>query len=148
MFRRTASNYWLSRDNEVERESIVELLGDDDLEITTVSTGERAALQALLDRPFDCCVLDLRLPDISGFELLRKVQGEPSLRDVPIVVFTGKELTSDEEAQLKTVAKSIVLKNAQSPERLFDETALFLHRVVADLPKTEAGNAGAVAQFR
>jgi len=121
-------------DNQVESESIVELLSHDDLEITTVSTGQ-SALQALLDRPFDCCVLDLRLPDISGFELLQKVQGEPSLRDVPIVVFTGKELSADEEAQLKTVAKSIVLKNAQSPERLFDETALFLHRVVADRPK-------------
>jgi len=123
-------------DNKVESESIVELLGHDDLEITTVSTGQ-AALQSLLDRPFDCCVLDLRLPDISGFELLQKIQNEPSLRDVPIVVFTGKELSTDEEAQLKTVAKSIVLKNAQSPERLFDETALFLHRVVANLPKTK-----------
>ena len=121
-------------DNKVESDSIVELLGSDDLEIATVSTG-KAALESLLDRPFDCCVLDLRLPDISGFDLLQKVQNEPTLRDVPIVVFTGKELSTDEEAQLKTVAKSIVLKNAQSPERLFDETALFLHRVVANLPK-------------
>jgi len=65
------------------------------------------------------------------------VQGNPDLRDLPIVVFTGKELTDDEEQRLKTVAKSIVLKDVQSPERLFDETALFLHRVVADLPETK-----------
>jgi CheY-like chemotaxis protein len=94
-------------------------------------------MDALLDRPFDCCVLDLRLPDMTGFELLDRVQGEPALRDVPIVVFTGKELTPEEESQLKTVAKSVVLKDVQSPERLFDETALFLHRVVADLPKAK-----------
>ncbi len=123
-------------DNKLESDSIIELLGHDDLEITAVSTGQ-AALQTLLDRPFDCCVLDLRLPDISGFELLEKIQNESSLREVPIVVFTGKELSPGEEAQLKTVAKSIVLKNAQSPERLFDETALFLHRVVANLPKAK-----------
>jgi CheY-like chemotaxis protein len=78
--------------------------------------------------------VDLRLPDMSGFELLERVQAEPSLRDIPIVVFTGKELTPDEEARLRTVAKSIVLKDVQSPERLFDETSLFLHRVIEDLP--------------
>ena len=120
-------------DNPVERDSVVELLGYQDLEITAVGSGAEA-MTALLDRAFDCCVLDLRLPDMSGFELLAKVQAEPALRDVPIVVFTGKELSADEEIQLKTVAKSVVLKDVQSPERLFDETALFLHRVVADLP--------------
>jgi CheY-like chemotaxis protein len=121
-------------DNESERQSIVALLGHDDIEITTASTGAEA-LRALLDRPFDCCVLDLRLPDISGFDLLDKLQLEPALRDVPIVVFTGKTLTSDEEKQLKTRAKSVVLKDVQSPERLVDETALFLHLVVARLPE-------------
>jgi len=87
------------------------------------------------DNPFDCCVVDLRLPDMTGFELLDRVQADAELRDLPIVVFTGKELTDEEERRLKTVAKSIVLKDVQSPERLFDETALFLHRVVADLPE-------------
>ena len=79
-------------------------------------------------------MLDLRLPDMSGFELLEKIQAEPALHDVPVVVFTGKELSPEEEARLKAMAKSIVLKDVQSPERLLDETALFLHRVVADLP--------------
>ena len=120
-------------DNDIERESIVHLLGHDDIEVTTVSTGSEA-MQALLDKPFDCAVLDLRLPDMSGFELLDKIQGEASLRDVPIVVFTGKDLSDEEEKRLKEVAKSVILKDVHSPERLLDETALFLHRVIADLP--------------
>jgi CheY-like chemotaxis protein len=71
---------------------------------------------------------------MSGFELLEKMHAEPALMDVPIVVFTGKDLSVAEQIQLKTMAKSIVLKDVQSPERLLDETALFLHRVVTDLP--------------
>jgi len=71
---------------------------------------------------------------MTGFELLEKVQAEPALNDVPVVVFTGKELSADEESRIKTMAKSIVLKDVQSPERLLDETALFLHRIVTDLP--------------
>jgi CheY-like chemotaxis protein len=66
--------------------------------------------------------------------LLEKIQSEPSLRELPIVVFTGKELTSDEETHLRKIAKSIIIKDVQSPERLFDETALFLHRVITALP--------------
>ena len=72
---------------------------------------------------------------MSGFELLERLQAEPALRDIPVVVFTGKELAGEEEARLRTVAKSIVLKDVQSPERLLDETALFLHRVIGDLPE-------------
>jgi CheY-like chemotaxis protein len=71
---------------------------------------------------------------MSGFELLERMQAEPATRDLPVVVFTGKELSNDEDARLKLLAKSVVLKDVQSPERLLDETALFLHRVVADLP--------------
>jgi CheY-like chemotaxis protein len=123
-------------DNDIERESIVTLLEHDDIEITAVATGAEA-MDALLDRPFDCCVVDLRLPDMTGFELLEKVQAEPTLRDVPVVVYTGKELSGKEEERLKAFAKSVVLKDVQSPERLLDETALFLHRVVADLPEAK-----------
>ena len=122
-------------DNDIERQSIVELLAHDDIEIAAVGTGRRGAGSCSASRSFDCCVVDLRLPDMSGFELLERMQAEPALRDLPVVVFTGKELSSDEEARLKLVAKSVVLKDVQSPERLFDETALFLHRVVADLPE-------------
>ena len=121
-------------DNDLERDSIVELLGHEDIEITAVGTGAEA-LRRLADQTFDCCVVDLRLPDMSGFDLLDRLQAEPSLRELPIVVFTGKELTSDEEVRLRAVAKSIVLKDVQSPERLLDETSLFLHRVIGDLPE-------------
>jgi HAMP domain-containing protein/CheY-like chemotaxis protein/signal transduction histidine kinase len=120
-------------DNDIERTGIVELLSHDDIEVTAVGTG-REAMNALLDRVFDCCVIDLRLPDISGFELLEKIQAEQALRDIPVVVFTGKELTPDDQSRLRSMAKSIVLKDVQSPERLFDETSLFLHRVVSQLP--------------
>jgi CheY-like chemotaxis protein len=120
-------------DNDIERDSIVALVTHDDIEVTAVGTGGDA-LSTLRTNPFDCCVVDLRLPDMTGFELLDEMQRDDDLRTVPVVVFTGKELSNEEEARLKLAAKSIVLKDVQSPERLFDETALFLHRVVADLP--------------
>jgi len=120
-------------DNKIEQESVIALLGHDDIEMKAVSTGQEA-LTAMLDEPFDCVVLDLRLPDMTGFELLEKVQAETALNDIPVVVFTGKDLSADEELQLRAMAKSIVLKDVQSPERLLDETALFLHRIVTDLP--------------
>jgi CheY-like chemotaxis protein len=123
-------------DNDIERDSIVELLEHDDIEVTAVGSGGEA-LEVLGAGSYDCCVADLRLPDISGFELLERMQADPVVRDVPVVVFTGKELSSEEEARLKLAAKSIVVKDVQSPERLFDETALFLHRVVADLPEAK-----------
>jgi CheY-like chemotaxis protein len=120
-------------DDPAEQMSISELIGAKDVEITTVGTGAKA-LETMRERSFDCVVLDLRLPDISGFELLTEVQQDPKLRDTPIVVFTGRELTDEEESELRKKAKSIVLKGVRSPERLLDETALFLHRVIADLP--------------
>ena len=120
-------------DDPRELMSVVELLGHDDIRITTADTGAEA-LTLLRSRPFDCVVLDLKLPDMSGFDLLAEVQDEESLRDTPIVVFTGRELTAEEEAELRRKAKSIVVKGVRSPERLLDETALFLHRVVKKLP--------------
>src|SRR5262249_23255846 len=92
------------------------------------------ALGMLSEQPFDCVVLDLRLPDISGFEVLESLRDNPELSDVPVVVFTGKQLSPEEDARLHTLARSVVVKDVESPERLLDETALFLHRVVADLP--------------
>ncbi len=120
-------------DNDIERTSIVELLGHDDIEILAVGSGAQA-LAALRETKFDCIVLDLRLPDMDGFDLLAQVHSSAALADIPCVVFTGKELTLEEQERLKAMAKSIVLKDVHSPERLLDETALFLHRVVTDLP--------------
>jgi CheY-like chemotaxis protein len=123
-------------DDPAEQMSIAELIGDEDVEITAATTGADA-LARLKERAFDCVVLDLRLPDISGFDLLTEIQQDPKLRDTPIVVFTGRELTDAEEGELRKKAKSIVLKGVRSPERLLDETALFLHRVIADMPPTK-----------
>jgi CheY-like chemotaxis protein len=123
-------------DNPAEQLGIAELLRADDLEITTVGTGAEA-LEILREAQMDCVVLDLTLPDTSGFALLGEIQQLPQLRDLPVVVFTGRELTEEEDVQLRQKAKSIVLKGVQSPERLLDETALFLHRVIADLPESK-----------
>jgi HAMP domain-containing protein/CheY-like chemotaxis protein/signal transduction histidine kinase len=120
-------------DSNDERLSIDALLGHDDIEIVNVSTGGDA-LTALRDSPCDCVVLDLRLPDMSGFEVLDEMRRDAALADVPVVVFTGKELSPEEDARLHSMARSIVVKGVESPERLLDETALFLHRVVTDLP--------------
>jgi len=120
-------------DNEAERQSIGALLGHDDIEILTASTGTEA-LAVLGQSVCDCVVLDLTLPDMSGFDILERMRRERDLADIPVVVFTGRELSPEEDAQLHSMARSIVVKGVESPERLLDETALFLHRVVTDLP--------------
>jgi HAMP domain-containing protein/CheY-like chemotaxis protein/signal transduction histidine kinase len=120
-------------DNPAEQLSIKELLGYDDIDVTVVGTGSHA-IQAVNEQAFDCVVLDLRLPDISGFDVLERFRDNPSLSDLPVVVFTGKELSPEEDSRLHSLARSVVVKGVESPERLLDETALFLHRVVADLP--------------
>ncbi len=120
-------------DNPAEQLSVKELLGYDDIDVTVVSTGAEA-LEIMKEQMYDCAVLDLRLPDMSGFEVLEQLRDDPSLSDLPVVVFTGKELSPEEDARLHTLARSVVVKDVESPERLLDETALFLHRVVSDLP--------------
>ncbi len=120
-------------DNAAERLSVTELLAHDDIEIETADSGAEA-LAALRYAPPDCVVLDLKLPDMSGFEVLEQIRDDPQLADVPVVVFTGRELSPEEDTQLHTMARSVVVKGVESPERLLDETALFLHRVVSDLP--------------
>jgi CheY-like chemotaxis protein len=120
-------------DNPAEQLSIRELVGYEDIDVSIVTTGEEA-LAAVAVQSFDCVVLDLRLPDISGFDVLERFRDTPSLSDLPVVVFTGKELSPEEDSRLHTLARSVVVKGVESPERLLDETALFLHRVVTDLP--------------
>jgi hypothetical protein len=123
----------LVEDDEAERQSVTALLGHEDIEIVLAGTGSEA-LERLRENPVDCVVLDLKLPDMSGFEVLERIRDDAALQDIPVVVFTGRELSSDEDAKLRTMARSVVVKGVESPERLLDETALFLHRVVADLP--------------
>jgi CheY-like chemotaxis protein/signal transduction histidine kinase/HAMP domain-containing protein len=120
-------------DNAAEQMSIRELLDHDDIEIVTTDTGA-GALATLRNEPCDCVVLDLKLPDMSGFEVLDRIRSDDGLSNVPVVVFTGRELSVEEDAELHTMARSIVVKGVESPERLLDETALFLHRVITELP--------------
>jgi len=121
-------------DDDVQRMSVVELIGNGDVNTTAVATGQEA-LSMLRGERFDCMVLDLKLPDMTGFDLIERLQTEVGRSDLPIIVYTGKELTRKEELHLKRVAASIIIKEADSPERLLAETALFLHRVEANLPE-------------
>jgi HAMP domain-containing protein/CheY-like chemotaxis protein/signal transduction histidine kinase len=121
-------------DSPAEQMTIRELLGHDDIDVSVVSTGTEA-LEVVIREAFDCVVLDLRLPDMSGFDILERMRDVPAITDLPVVVFTGKELSPEEDARLHSLARSVVVKGVESPERLLDETALFLHRVVADLPQ-------------
>jgi CheY-like chemotaxis protein/signal transduction histidine kinase/HAMP domain-containing protein len=123
-------------DDEIQRKSIAELIGEQDVEITGVSTAQEA-LERLQSGKYDCMVLDLGLPDMTGFQLMEEMRKIPSLQTLPVIVYTGRDLTKKEETQLKRVAKTIIVKDVRSPERLLDETALFLHRVQARMPEQQ-----------
>jgi CheY-like chemotaxis protein len=120
-------------DERSQQVSIEALLGYDDIDVAFADTGADA-LAAVTNEAYDCLVLDLRLPDMSGFEVLERLRDTPSLSELPVVVFTGKDLSPEEDNRLHSLARSVIVKDVESPERLLDETALFLHRVVADLP--------------
>ena len=122
-------------DDANQRQAIVELIDHEDVEITAVDSAEAALEQLATDKHFDCVVLDLGLRDMSGFDFLEKVKSDPTKTDLPIIVYTGKELTGAEETRVKKYAETIIVKDVRSPERLLDETALFLHRVEAKLPE-------------
>lgn len=121
-------------DDEKGRQAIIELIGNGDVQITAVGTAEDA-LAALEAKRFDCMVLDLKLPGMSGFELIRRLKKLPGYATLPIIIYTGKELTKREETELRQVSEAVIIKDVKSPERLLDETALFLHRVQAKLPE-------------
>jgi CheY-like chemotaxis protein len=130
-------NLLVVEDNEAQRNSIVELIAHDDVDITGVASAEEA-LGQLHEKHYDCMVLDLGLQtgsDMSGFDLLEKVKSDPDNHDLPIIIYTGKDLSQEDETRIKKYAETIILKDVKSPERLLDETALFLHRVEAKLPE-------------
>ena len=129
-------NLLVVEDNETQRQSIVELIAHDDVDIIAVGSAEEA-LGKLQEKHFDCMVLDLGLHsgDMSGFDLLEKVKSDPDNHDLPIIIYTGKELSQEDETKIKKYAETIIVKDVKSPERLLDETALFLHRIEAKLPE-------------
>ncbi|WP_187970566.1 response regulator [Aquibium microcysteis] len=120
-------------DNEIQREAVARLIGAHDVE--TVGAGTAAECLALLkDQAFDCMVLDLSLPDASGFSLLETISREGAYPIPPVIVYTGRVLSAEEEQKLRRYSRSIIIKGAKSPERLLDEVTLFLHQVVSELP--------------
>ncbi len=120
-------------DDERQRESVGHLLANGDVEIVGADTARRA-LELLRTSTFDCMVMDLNLPDLSGYELLEQMAGQDDVAFPPVIVYTGRSLTAAEEQQLRRFSKSIIIKDARSPERLLDEVTLFLHQVESALP--------------
>ncbi len=121
-------------DDETLRNSIVELIGAEDVEITAVGTGTEG-VELLAKEPFDCMILDLGLKDMNGFDLLKRIKREKDLKTLPVIIYTGRELSRREESELEKYSESIIIKGARSPERLLDETTLFLHRLESTLPE-------------
>ena len=135
---RDVRNLLLVEDDEAQRQGVTELLTSMDVKTTAVATGEEGLAQLGLtkldaprgDEPFDCVILDLGLPDMEGFELLRRIKKQEQFRDLPVLIYTSKDLTRREETQLKKYAAAIITKSAGSAERLLEETSLFLHRIM------------------
>ena len=128
----------LVEDDERQRRSVVELIGDDDVEIAAVERGEQA-LELLRGTAFDCMIIDLELPDMDGGELLDRMTRESIRAFPPVIVYTGRNLTRAEEAQLNRYSRSIIIKGARSPERLLDEVTLFLHKVESQMSAERQG---------
>jgi len=122
----------LVEDDALQRDSIARLIGDDDIEITAVGFAQEA-LDLLRDTVYDCMIIDLKLPDMLGDELLKRMSTEEICAFPPVIVYTGRNMTRDEEAELMKYSRSIIIKGARSPERLLDEVTLFLHKVESQL---------------
>jgi CheY-like chemotaxis protein/GAF domain-containing protein len=132
-----SKNLLVVEDDEGARQSIMALIGNHaDVRTTAVGSG-KDALAALREGDYRCMVLDLGLPDMTGFELLQKIKRQTDFKDLPIIVYTGKDLTKKEETQLKRLAETVIIKDVKSPQRLLDETSLFLHLNDADLSDTQ-----------
>jgi len=121
-------------DDPVQRQAMIDLIGDGDVQITTVASGE-GALRSMQEDTYDCIVLDLRSPGMAGLELIERIAADARHRRVPMIGYTGRELTDEDEARLRDLAQTVTLKEVTTMERLLDETSLFLHRVEANLPE-------------
>ena len=120
-------------DDPVQRDAVARLLTSAEVETVTAGTAAEC-LKLLAEQTFDCMVLDLTLPDASGYSLLETLSREGAYAFPPVIVYTGRELSADDEQRLRRYSKSIIIKGAKSPERLLDEVSLFLHQVISDLP--------------
>ena len=134
-FLKPGARHVLIADDDIpQREATANLIASDGISVTGVGTGQEVLAELAGSTPYDCLVLDLGLPDIDGIDLIEQIQDQVREKSLPVIVPTGRELTTAETERLEVLASAIVLKNAKSPERLLDETALFLHRVADDMP--------------
>jgi CheY-like chemotaxis protein len=129
-------NLLVVEDDPSSRYAITQLIGDSGIDIDEVETGG-AAFKAIKNKQYDCVILDLGLPDMDGHELLKMVATDINVETPPIVIYTGRDLSRDEELKLRDYSNSIIIKDARSEERLLDEASLFLHRVVSELPDNQ-----------
>ena len=131
---KTIKDLLLIEDDPNLRLSVKKLIGENDLQITDAATGKEA-FEKLSQYQFDCVVLDLGLPDMTGFELIEKLEKTRDIHIPPIIVYTGREISREEENRLREYADSIIIKGVKSEDRLLDETALFLHRIIENMPQ-------------
>ena len=134
MFSRKVKDLLVVEDDDRLRNSIVKLVGNGDVHSEGASSG-RETIEKLKSKRYDCIILDLGLPDMTGFDLLKKIEEMDDVVLPPVIVYTGRDLTREEDRELRTYAESVIIKGVRSEERLLDEASLFLHRVVDDLPK-------------
>jgi hypothetical protein len=127
-------NLLVVEDDPVQSQAIADLIGEGDVQTTSVPSAENA-LASLQERNYDCVVMDLRLPGMSGFELIERIKADPRHRRLPVIVYTGRELTDEDKQRLHGLAQTVIIKDVTTMERLLDETALFLHRVEAHMPE-------------
>jgi len=122
--------------DEAQRRSVADLLGGENIVMTTAGSGQEA-IAALGERFYDCMVTGLALPDMSGIDLVEQIHMRPALRELPVVLYSDKGLSVAEEAHLEQIGRNVVVKEAESPERLLEEATLFLHQVEASLPEAK-----------
>ncbi len=134
--RRKERSILIVEDNPIASENIVKMIESPDLSISIATSAEEAQTE-LTKRQFDCMVLDLKLPGMSGLNLLENIQASPVLKEIPVVICTGKDLTKEEEAKLKKYAQGVIIKGVSTPERILDDTSLFLHRAIDDMPESQ-----------
>ena len=134
---RPVKHLLIVEDDDTQRLAVQELIGNGTVQTTAVADAE-SALALLAQQEFDCLVVDLRLPgELSGDQFVERIKRESRYRDLPIVIYTGKEMSPEEEGRLNRLARGIIFKDVRSPERLFDQTALWLHRDPAKLPEAQ-----------
>src|SRR5215210_4417841 len=131
---RPVKNLLLVEDDANQRMSIAELLGNGDVDVTSVGTAG-SALEAIQARQFDCAIIDLGLPDLPGAELIERIRKTTGGEELPIVIYTGQDLTKAEERRLQNSAATLIVKGEGSSERLLNDTALFLHRAISAIPE-------------